>query len=47
MGPSSSPLLAARFGGRPGILDLGRGEKLLAQAGEDLVEEGAEEEALL
>jgi len=44
MGPSSSPLLAARFGGRPGILGLRRGEK---PAGEDLAEEAAEEEALL
>lgn len=45
--PSSSPLLAARLGGRPGILDLMRGEMPLDEAGEDLAEEVAEGEALL
>lgn len=45
--PSSSPLLAARLGGRPGILDLMRGEMPLDEAGEDLAEEVAEDEALL
>lgn len=48
MWPSSSPWLAARFGGRPGILDLRRGDMaLLDEAGEDLAEEVVEEEALL
>lgn len=46
MGPSSSPLLAGRFGGRPGILGLERGEMPLEEEGEVVADEAAEDEAL-
>lgn len=46
-GPSSSPLLAGRLGGRPGILGLERGEMPLEEDGEAVADEVAEDVVLL